>query len=86
MFDQSTADTTIDAPTGAVLVIVNGRLDTNGFTFAGSNLTVVFTGSNSPTYQHIPTGSGTFDISAPTSGPWSGIAIYQDPDLTAGAE
>jgi hypothetical protein len=30
---------------------------------------------------YYPTGGGTLDIAAPTSGPWSGIAIYQDPNL-----
>jgi len=45
-------------------------------------LTVVFTGSNNSSYQHIPTGRGTLDIAAPTSGNWSGVAIYQDPNLT----
>jgi hypothetical protein len=25
--------------------------------------------------------SGTLDIAAPTSGTWSGIAVYQDPNL-----
>jgi Flp pilus assembly protein TadG len=64
-----------------VLVIENGQLDTNGFTLEGSALTIIFTGSNSASYQHIPTGSGTLNIAAPTSGTWSGVAIYQDPNL-----
>jgi Flp pilus assembly protein TadG len=66
----------------AVLVIVNGQLDTNGYTLQGSALTIVFTGSNTGSYQHIPSGGGTLDIAAPTSGDWSGVAIYQDPNLT----
>ena len=65
-----------------VVVIENGQLDTNGYTLQGSGLTIVFSGSNNASYQHIPTGCGTFDISAPTSGAWSGVAIYQDPSLT----
>jgi hypothetical protein len=45
----------------------------------------VFTGSNSLlSVLHVPTGSGTLDIAAPTSGPWSGIAIYHAPSLTVG--
>jgi hypothetical protein len=76
---QLTGDTTLN---NTVLVIENGQLDTNGFTLKGSNLTVVFTGSNNSNYQHVPTGGGTLDISAPTSGAWSGVAIYQDPKLT----
>ncbi len=76
---QLTGDTTLD---NTVLVIENGRLDTNGYTLSGSGLTVVFSGSNSASYQHVPTGGGTLDIAAPTTGPWSGVALYQDPSLT----
>jgi Flp pilus assembly protein TadG len=76
---QLTGNTTINE---ATLVIVNGQLDTNGYTLQGSALTIVFTGSNTGSYQHIPTGGGTLDIAAPTSGDWSGVAIYQDPNLT----
>ena len=82
---QLTSNTTIDAPAGAVLVVVNGQLDTNGYTLqttSGSGLTVVFTGSNNASYQHVVSGGGTIDIAAPTSGTWSGMAIYQDPALT----
>jgi hypothetical protein len=82
---QLTGNTTINAEGGAVLVIENGQLDTNGYTLrtaSGSELTIVFTGSNSGSYRHIPTGGGTLDIAAPTSGNWSGVAIYQDPALT----
>ena len=83
---QLTGNTTINAPKNAVLVIENGQFDTNGFTLqstAGSGLTVVFTGHpNSSNYQYVPSGGGTLDIAAPTSGPWSGMAIYQDPSLT----
>lgn len=83
---QLTSNVTINAPSGAVLVIRNGQLDTNGYTLqtsSGSSLTVIFTGS-SGSYTHAPTGGGTLDIAAPNSGTWSGVAIYQDPGLTAG--
>jgi Flp pilus assembly protein TadG len=86
-----TADTFISAPSNAVLVIENGKLDTNGFklqTTAGSGLTVVFTAPpadySTSKYRHIPTdptNGGILDIAAPTSGPWSGVALYQDPNL-----
>jgi Flp pilus assembly protein TadG len=69
-----------------LLVIENGQLDTNGYTFSGTNLTIVFSGTNSANYQHIPTGGGTLDITAPTSGTWSGVAIYQDPAITKGVD
>ncbi len=82
---QLTGNTTISAPSNAVLVIENGQLDTNGFTLqstAGSGLTVVFTGDpNNGTYQHYPSGGGTLDIVAPTSGTWKGMVLYQDPNL-----
>lgn len=86
---QLTGDVTIDAPAGALLVIENGQLDTNGFsltTTKGSGLTVVFSGSDSVPSTHAPTGGGTLDITAPTSGPWSGVALYQDPRLTTGVD
>ena len=84
---QLTGDVVIDAPAGAVLVIENGQLDTNGYkisTANGSALTVVFSGTNGGSYIHAPTGGGTIDIAAPTSGAWSGVAMYQDPNLTTG--
>jgi len=84
-----TGNTTISAPSGAVLVIENGQLDTNGYTLQtanGSGLTVVFSGSNNAIYQHTPSGGGTLDITAPTSGAWSGVAIYQDPSLTTNVD
>jgi Flp pilus assembly protein TadG len=86
---QLTADVTINAPSGAVLVIENGQLDTNGYTIRtanGSSLTIVYSGDSSSTYTHAPSGGGTLDIQAPTSGPWSGVAMYQDPNLTSGVD
>lgn len=69
---QLTGFTTISAPSNAVLVIENGQLDTNGNTLqtTSGGLTIVFTGTNSssPVYQHYPSGGGTLDIAAPTSG------------------
>jgi Flp pilus assembly protein TadG len=84
---QLTADVTIDAGSGATLVIENGQLDTNGHTLrtpSGSGVTVVFSGTNAAGYTHAPTGGGTLDIAAPTSGAWSGVAVYQDPNLNSG--
>ena len=90
---QLTGDVTIDAPTGAVLVVENGQLDLNGYrlrTTNGSAITIVFSGT-AGSYTHAPTDNSTgqggiLDIQAPTSGPWSGVAIYQDPSLTAGVD
>jgi Flp pilus assembly protein TadG len=85
---QLTADTTISSSAG-VLVIENGQLDTNGYTLStasGSSLTMIFSGTSSGSYTHAPTGGGTLDIQAPTSGTWKGVAIYQDPGLTSGVD
>jgi Flp pilus assembly protein TadG len=91
-----TADTVINTPPGtpAVLVIENGQLDLNGHaltTADGSAVTLVFSGDNSGSYTHAPTDNtngsgGRLDINAPTSGSWSGVAIYQDPSLTSGLD
>jgi Flp pilus assembly protein TadG len=86
---QLTGDVTINAPAGAVLVIENGQLDTNGHTIqtaSGSAVTVIFSGDNTSGYTHGPTGGGTMDLQAPSSGAWSGVAMYQDPSLTSGVD
>ena len=80
-----TGNVTITAPSDAVLIIRNGQLALNGSTLqtaAGSGLALVFTGANDASHSHIPSGSGGLDIAAPTSGTWSGVALYQDPALT----
>jgi hypothetical protein len=86
---QLTGNTTLTtASPGSVLVIENGQLDTNGYTLqtlAGSALTIIFSGT-SGSYTHAPTGGGTLNFNAPTSGTWSGVAIYQDPALTSGVD
>ena len=86
---QLTGPVTIDTDSnGAVLVIENGQLNTNGFTIQTSNgsaLTIVFSGT-AGAYIHAPTGGGTLDVAAPTKGPWSGVAVYQDPSLTQGVD
>jgi hypothetical protein len=80
---QLTGNTTLGNVT---LVIENGMLDLNGYTLTAQNTTIVFSGTNSGGYQHIPTGGGTLDIAAPTSGTWSGVAIYQDPAITSNVD
>jgi len=79
----------VTASTGGVMVIENGSLNiSSGVTFTGAGLTIIFTGQTvaglSP--SHTPSSSGTLDISAPTSGNWSGVALYQDPRLTTGVD
>jgi hypothetical protein len=71
----------------SVLLIENGHLNLNGFTLntaTNASLTIIFSGTAANTYDHFITGSGTADYSAPTSGTWSGVAMYQDPRLTSG--
>lgn len=82
---QLTGNTTVVAPSDAVLIIRNGRLAMNGFrlqTASGSGLAIVFTGTNDVGHFHMPSGSGALDIAAPTTGTWAGVAMYQDPALT----
>jgi len=80
------------ASPGAVIVIENGQLDTNGHTLQtlyGAGLTVIFSGTGghcATSYVHAPTGGGVLDFAAPTSGTWSGVALYQDPKLTEGVD
>lgn len=92
------ADMVINTPSGtpAVLVIENGQLDLNGHTLttsSGSAVTLVFSGKDvsGTSYTHAPTDNtngsgGRLDLTAPNSGPWSGVAIYQDPSLTSGVD
>jgi hypothetical protein len=84
---QLTGDATIGANT--TLVIYNGDLDLNGHTLQtaqGVGATIIFAGTNGGGYTHVPTGGGVLDIAAPTSGPWSGVALYQDPGLSSGTD
>jgi Flp pilus assembly protein TadG len=87
-----TGNVTISTPNGpAVMIIENGQLDLNTFQFTMATkndaLTIVFTGSNCCGYLHAPTDNGhgpgsLLDITPPSTGPWAGIAIVQDPNLT----
>jgi Flp pilus assembly protein TadG len=85
--------TTPDNTTGATLVIENGQLDLNGYTLStanGSAVTIVFSGT-AGNYTHAPTDNSTggiLNIQAPSSSSalFPGVAIYQDPSLTAGVD
>jgi Flp pilus assembly protein TadG len=81
---QLSGDVTLTG-SNTTVVVENGVLDLNGHTLmtaSGAAATVVFSGTNSSSSSHYPTGSGTLNIQAPSSGAWSGLAIYQDPNLT----
>jgi hypothetical protein len=76
---------TTSGASGSVIEIVGGNLILNGNTLSaafGQGLTIVFTGPNGGTPGFITGNSGTVDFGAPTSGPWSGLALYQDPLMT----
>ena len=91
---QLPGDVTVQTPddqTGATLVIWNGSLDANNHKLmvgANSGMTIVFAGTNSGSYKHIPADKngpgGVFDISSPkgSSAPFPGMALYQAPNLT----
>jgi Flp pilus assembly protein TadG len=84
---QLTGDVTLTG-TDNVIVLRNGDLDLNGHsitTATGAAATIIFSGDSEP-FTHIPKGSGTINIAAPTSGTWSGVALYQDPALTTGLD
>ena len=81
---QLTGDTTVGSD--SVLLINNGRLDLQGFklsTTGTAHLTIIFSGVAGS--SAIIVGTGTLDYSAPTSGTWSGVAMYVNPTLTAGS-
>jgi hypothetical protein len=87
-----------DVTVNGVLLIENGHLDLNGHKLTGTNLTIIFSGPAGDTkYEHFICSSsitpsnctsnqsgGVLDFAAPTSGTWSGVAIYQDPRLGSG--
>jgi len=84
---QLTGNVTLSG-SNTTLLVENGRLDLNGFkvsTASGASATILFSGTNSSSYSHYPVdlaGGGVIDVQAPTSGTWSGVAIYQDPAIT----
>lgn len=88
---QLTGDVSLNA--GTILVIENGALDLNGHNFTLNGGTVIFTGPTISGFSpsHFPEGGGALDITAPSgtwsgdTNSWTGFAVYQDPNLPAGA-
>ncbi len=81
---------TVSTPTGSgVIVVRKGSLVVPAGktlkTAAGSHLTIIFTGPHASGDTHI-LNVDTADFAAPTSGDWSGVAVYQDPILTSGVD
>lgn len=80
---QLTGDVTLTGTN--TITIFNGTLDLNGHTLStasGASATVIFSGTNAASSLRAPTGGGTLNIQAPSSGPWSGVAMYQDPRMS----
>ncbi|WP_150293572.1 pilus assembly protein TadG-related protein [Sphingobium estronivorans] len=71
------------------ITIFNGTLDLAGNTLStasGASVTVIFggtTATNIMTDSANGGKSGSLDLTAPSSGNWSGVAMYQDPRLTS---
>ncbi len=83
-----TANTTISGG-DTIMVIYGGRLDVGPYTLktaSNSKLTIIFAGPHFLNKTQIPTGTGMFDIQAPKTGNWKGVAIYDDPQLTTGLD
>jgi len=81
----------VSLSTNETLVIENGNLDVGSFsltTTGSGSLTIILTAPNpqisgfSPGHTVIGTSSGVLNISAPTSGTWKQMLIYQDPGVT----
>jgi Flp pilus assembly protein TadG len=78
----------VTASSGGTMVIQNGSLDLAGHTLQGTGITIIFAGPTVPSLSpgHRPPQDGTLDIAAPKSGTWSGVAIYQDPNITSNVD
>jgi Flp pilus assembly protein TadG len=81
----------ITLASGGTIVIENGVLDMNGHNLTGTGgVTIVFSGDTTSTAGHIltdnshPGNKSVLTLTAPSSGAFSGVAIYQDPSLTSG--
>ncbi len=80
-------DVTITSPTGGAVMTLyggGGIVLNSGATLTvtgGNGATIIFSGATGGTAGFI-TGTGTIDMSAPTTGTWKGIALYQDERMT----
>jgi len=71
---------TVTLTTSGTIYIYNGQLDLNGGTLAtanGAQVTIVFVRVSGSNYAPFAGSSGMLNIQAPTSGNWSGVALYQ---------
>ena len=80
----------VSLSTSETLVIENGQLDLSTFTLSttgSGSLTIIFTGPSISGFSplHTITGTGTINVTGPTTGVWKNMALYQDPSLSAGS-
>jgi hypothetical protein len=79
---------TITSPVGGAVMTLygGGGLILNGsatLTVTGGNgATIIFSGTAGANTPGFITGDGTIDMSAPTTGTWKGVALYQDSRMT----
>jgi len=77
-----TVNGAVTIPSGTVVVIQNGSLDLvdNSRSVTAPNSTIVFNTTPSGTNKVpiVESGGGTLSISSPNTGPWSGVALYQN--------
>lgn len=86
---QLQSDVTISG--SGTIVIENGQLDMNGHNLlASGGVTLVFSGTTASTSTHIvddnsnPGNKSTLTLTAPSTGTFAGVALYQDTALTSG--
>ena len=65
----------------ALYYVKNGNLDWQNGSISGTGVTIFMTGTSPGTIKI--NGNMTVNLSAPTSGPYEGLVIYQDRTLTA---
>jgi Flp pilus assembly protein TadG len=87
---QLGTDIIVNGP--GTIVIENGQLDMNGHNLSATGVTLVFSGTTSSTSNHLvddnshPGNKSTLTLTAPSSGTYAGVAMYQDPNLTSGVD
>lgn len=83
---------TITSPVGGAVMRLydgGGIVLNSGATLTvtgGNGATIIFSGTAGNNTPGFISGSGTIDMSAPTTGTWKGIALYQDQRMTRSAD
>jgi Flp pilus assembly protein TadG len=79
--DISLSSQTLNPSSPSVIYIKNGSINLDNAALTSTNVTFVFTGATPGGFTGGKKGS--LNLTAPTSGTWSGIAAYQDTSLAA---